>query len=366
MIHNNTFSEEWIQKISNDYKRGSKKADPTLIEKVTKALHLLENLSQTDLVFIFKGGTALLLLLDEMHRFSIDIDIIIEKNKKDVDLDAILNEVVEASHVFNRFEENKRNGSNDVPKAHYKIFYKSALDGSDSYVLLDVLFEKSHYAEIIEKDIICKFIDYEEPCRLVKIPNIDCILGDKLTAYAPNTTGIPYGKNKELEIIKQLFDVANLFDRMENIKVVGDTFKMMVQQELMYRGMDDYTYFDVLDDVFLTSKIIGERGRIEKETFDLLQTGIKRIKNYIFSINYIADRAVNSASKAAYLSLLIKYERSDIERFDKAIDLRTLEIKNPEYKKFKTIMRFDPEAYFYWYKSFEILEREEFSKRPIF
>jgi len=134
----------------------------------------------------------------------------------------------------------------------------------------------------------------------------------------------------------------------------------------MYRGMDDYTYFDVLDDVFLTSKIIGERGRIEKETFDLLQTGIKRIKNYIFSINYIADRAVNSASKAAYLSLLIKYERSDIERFDKAIDLRTLEIKNPEYKKFKTIMRFDPEAYFYWYKSFEILEREEFSKRPIF
>ncbi|MBC3795991.1 hypothetical protein [Acetobacterium tundrae] len=134
----------------------------------------------------------------------------------------------------------------------------------------------------------------------------------------------------------------------------------------MYREMEDYTYFDVLDDIFLTSKIIGERGRIEKETFDLLQTGIKRIKNYIFSINYIADRAVNSASKAAYLSLLIKYGISDIERFDKTIDLRTLEIKNPEYKKFKTIMRFDPEAYFYWYKSFEILEKEEFSKQPIF
>lgn len=57
MIPNNTFTEEWIQKISNDYKRGGKKADPTLIEKVTKALHLLENLSQTDLGFIFKGGT---------------------------------------------------------------------------------------------------------------------------------------------------------------------------------------------------------------------------------------------------------------------------------------------------------------------
>lgn len=60
MIHNNTFSEEWIQKISNDYKRGSKKADLTLIEKVTKALHLLKNLSQTDLVFIFKSGLSII------------------------------------------------------------------------------------------------------------------------------------------------------------------------------------------------------------------------------------------------------------------------------------------------------------------
>ncbi len=93
--------------------------------------------------------------------------------------------------------------------------------------------------------------------------------------------------------------------------------------------------------------------------------GVKRIKSYIFLINYIADKAVNSASKAAYLSLLIKYGISAIQRFDKAIDLRMLVIKNPEYKKFKTIMKFDLEEYFYWYKSFEILDKEEFSKRPI-
>lgn len=359
MIQENTFTKEWIQKISNEYTRGKRKASPALIEKVTKALHLLENLTQTDLNFIFKGGTALLLLLDEMHRFSIDIDIIIENNKNEEDLFAILTKIVEQSSVFNRVEENTRKGNNDVPKAHYKFFYTSALDGTESYVLLDVLFEKSHYVNIIEKDINCKFIDYQEPLRLVNMPSIDCILGDKLTAFAPNTTGIPYGKNKELEIIKQLFDVANLFDKMENIIVVGDTFKLMVQQELIYREMDGkYTYQDVLDDIFQTSRIIGERGRIEKPTFDLLQTGINRIKDYIFSKNYIMESAVNSASKAAYLSLLIKYDISVIERFDEMIDLRTLEIKNPEYKKFKSIMKFDPEAYFYWYKSIEMLEKD--------
>lgn len=358
MIMNNTFTKEWIQKISNEQKRGRKKADPTLIEKVTKALHLLETLTQTDLNFIFKGGTALLLLLNEMHRFSIDIDIIIQENRKDEDLDAILSKVVEQSNIFYRFEENIRKGNIKVPKAHYKFFYTSALDGTESYVLLDVLFEKTHYVDIIGKDINCKFIDYQEPIRLVNMPSADCILGDKLTAYAPNTTGIPYGKKKELEIIKQLFDVANLFDRMENIKVVGDTFKMMAKQELIYRALEDkYTYQNVLDDIFHTSRIIGERGRIDKVTFDLLQTGITRIRDYIFSTNYILESAINSASKAAYLSLLIKYEINEVERFDKNIDLRTLEIKDHEYKKFKSIMNFDPEAYFYWYKSIEILER---------
>ena len=63
MIHETTYTKEWIVKNSTNYKRGKKKADPTLIEKVTKAFHLLEELAKTDLEFIFKGGTSLLCLL---------------------------------------------------------------------------------------------------------------------------------------------------------------------------------------------------------------------------------------------------------------------------------------------------------------
>ena len=79
-------------------------ADPTLIEKVTKAFHLVEELSKTDLEFIFKGGTSLLLLLNKMHRFSIDIDIIIEKQKHEVDMQRNLFEIVDKSSVFTRLE----------------------------------------------------------------------------------------------------------------------------------------------------------------------------------------------------------------------------------------------------------------------
>lgn len=87
MINETTFTKEWILKKSSQYVRGKKKADPTLIEKVTKALYLLEELAKTDLKFIFKGGTSLLLLLNKMHRFSIDIDIIVEEKKQKVEIE---------------------------------------------------------------------------------------------------------------------------------------------------------------------------------------------------------------------------------------------------------------------------------------
>lgn len=204
MISDNTFTKEWIQGISLDYKQGKRKADPGLIEKVTKAIYLLESLAQTDLKFIFKGGTSLLLLLNDMHRFSIDIDIIVESEKDEDAMEKTLSHLVEQSEIFTRFEENVRNSNQEIPKAHYKLFYMSVIDEEESHIILDILYEKSHYSDVIKKSIDCGIIKCEGPEVYVNVPSVDCILGDKLTAFAPNTTGIPYGKDKELEIIKQL------------------------------------------------------------------------------------------------------------------------------------------------------------------
>ena len=41
--------------------------------------------------------------------------------------------------------------------------------------------------------------------------------------------------------------------------------------------------------------------------------------------------------------------------YGKNIDLNMLEIRNPDYKSFRSIKKFDPEAYFYWYKSISII-----------
>lgn len=359
MINDISYTKEWIMEKSVQYARGRRKADPILIEKVTKALHLLEELVLSNLKFIFKGGTSLLLLLDKMHRFSIDIDIIIEDDKSDVDMEVILKNLINRSKIFTHYQEDIRKGKGKVPKAHYKIYYTSTLDKQESYILLDILYEKSHYSKIVEKGIDSNFIKLDKPITKVSTPNIDSILGDKLTAYAPNTTGIPYGEDRELEIIKQLFDVANLFDEIEDIHTVRSTFIKMANQELIYRGKNrKIDYMDVLDDIFQTSKIISARGGIEKEVFSQLQLGVNRIKDYIFSKNYIMESAVNSSAKAAYLSLILKHDRNTIEKYNKDIDMSKEKITHQDFTKLNSIIKFDPEAYFYWLKSIEILTKE--------
>ena len=79
MIDIESIEKYWIESISK-----KKKVDKILIEKVIRALMLLEGLSSSGLDFVFKGGTALMLLLGTTKRLSIDIDIIVPN--KSVDL----------------------------------------------------------------------------------------------------------------------------------------------------------------------------------------------------------------------------------------------------------------------------------------
>ena len=53
-------------------------ADPSILERTVFAFGLLEAIRTVELPFIFKGGTSLLILLDEPRRLSTDIDIIVE------------------------------------------------------------------------------------------------------------------------------------------------------------------------------------------------------------------------------------------------------------------------------------------------
>jgi len=67
---------DWIKEES----KKNNDADKILVDRALHALLLLEGLSKQNLDFIFKGGTALMLLLGTAKRLSIDIDIILHKH----------------------------------------------------------------------------------------------------------------------------------------------------------------------------------------------------------------------------------------------------------------------------------------------
>lgn len=353
MISRKSLTKEWMEKAKRLYKG----KDPILIEKVIRAFTLLEQLKLKGLDFIFKGGSSLLLLIKEINRFSIDLDIIITPKSKD--LDEIFKNIIKEG-VFTSFEEDKRITKSTVPKAHFKFFYDSVLNISkqNAVILLDILFEDDPYYQTISLPIESPFIQTEIPVINIELPGINCILGDKLTAFSPNTTGIPYGKGKSLEIIKQLYDIGKLFDKFDNIQMVKESFKHISEQELNYRKLHQSDYLQVLDDIFDTACIIAFRGTYKKDYFEELNEGIKKIIHFIYSEPYRIEDAIVSAGKAAYLSGLLKTSSpGEIRRFDKKEDLTHLDITHQDFTKFNKIKKYKSEAFFYWFQAVNLLEK---------
>lgn len=353
MIKVESYTEEWIKKTSKQYK-----SDPILVEKVVYALSLLEHLAKSDLKFIFKGGTALMLLLKEPKRFSIDIDIIVPQKLKN--LQELFDKIIENS-IFTKVQENERKSKSSINKAHYKFFYNPITKslGSDQYILLDILYEESHYGiDIIELEIVSPFVSTEEVNDKVMVPKSESILGDKLTAFAPQTTGIPYGIEKEVEIIKQLFDIGKLFDIIEDIEIVNKVFKLFAKTELEYRSKSDLAPKDVLEDIFQTALVISTRGNKGDGDFKELQKGIKNLKNYIFSESFHLEAAMIPASKAAYISLLLKTQQKRFERYSNPKEIKDWLIKKPFDTKLNKLKKSNPEAFFYWYKTCNLISEE--------
>ncbi len=327
-----------------------------MVEKVIRALLLLDGLAKQDLNFVFKGGTALMLILDSSKRLSIDIDIIIEKEP--TDLKKIFNDLLE-SQGFTRFELQERKAATNIQKAHYKFFYKPIhqTQAEEESILLDILFEKVGYQKINQIPVDSKFIISEGEPISVKVPSKEDILGDKLTAFAPNTTGIPYFKGKtsmSMEILKQLYDVGNLIDISEDVDLVKSTFESFASTELVYRDQSGITAEDVLKDIYQTSLCIVSRGATGNGDFEQLQTGIQRVSRFIFSETFHIDKAIIAASKVAYMATILRIKKGNIEKYGDPKIMKDWVIGEPFWPRLNRLKKSNPEAFFYWYKIFEL------------
>lgn len=346
MIDVKSYTIEWITDLRNKL---GKRIDPKLIEKVIYALTLLEQLQLNSLNFVFKGGTALLLATESPKRFSIDIDIITEEQEDKIK--AIL-EKISQLEIFIRWEDdNDRRHTPDAPIGHFKMFYKSVVDGHEEPILLDLLYIQNPYPETKEYPINHSWLAISGIDTTVVLPTSEAILGDKLTAFAPKTTGILYSKNRPVEIIKQLYDIGFLFDRITNLNVVKDSYTRVVSEEIGYRKLNINAY-EVLKDTWQTCFTLAERD-MKSDEFKYLQLGIKNFTNFIID-RFSIEEAIIASAKVAYLTTLLNKENQEIERFKNPLEIKDWLIEDQTYNKLNKLKKTNPEAFFYWYKSLSI------------
>lgn len=358
MINTVSLTKEWI---NNLRKTKLKKADPSLIEKMSYAFYLLEQLASQNLDFTFKGGTSLILITNKINRFSTDIDIITESSKEQ--LERAFEKIIRLS-VFTSYELdiNRSYENSKIPKAHYFFYYNSGLNKKPNSVLLDILFEGSNYPNELKYEINLDFLDIDQPVNTVNCPSVDSILGDKLTAFAPNTTGIPYNSYKSLEIVKQLFDINNLIESSRNYKIVHQSFCKIAQKEISYRGLD-IEIEDILIDIIETCLIIVLRDKnkgINLHKFNEIQDGIKRFIHFPIISKFRIENAIIASAKTSYFAAkLLVRDFSQINNYSNSLNINDLEVVNVNYSFLNKLKRIHKEAFFYFFNLIRIIDENK-------
>jgi hypothetical protein len=367
MFPASVFGPAWI----NQQRRQLGNCDPGILEKCVHALTLLGYLVESGLPFIFKGGTSLLLHIPQVRRLSRDIDIVCGRPTDEV------NAVVRGVGVrapFLRWEQDERGARGLPQRRHFKFFYRSALAGNlEQELLLDVVEEAREVHTIVTRPIRTSFL-VPEVERLVRVPTIESLLGDKLTAFAPHTTGVPFYSARSNEeqfqqVAKQLFDVGVLFDVATDFAAVARSYDAVSAQESEYRG-NQHSRAAALEDTWqaciaLTATKPAILGRYPDAR--LLHDGLDKMRGHLTAPAYVADIQARRtlASKAA---VLVAHLRAGVP-FDFATmrytgsagqieALREPSLNGTSLSWIDGVRAVNPEAYHYWHRAIRLgLER---------
>jgi hypothetical protein len=194
----------------------------------------------------------------------------------------------------------------------------------------------------------------------VRVPDIDSILGDKLTAFAPSTIGVsltaePGFRPKRVEALKQLYDIGNLFDLCENIENIHRTYLEVANREIKERALAIQTD-DVLRDSLHYAYVISCGGKIEKEQYTSIAKGHSEFSKFVADLHFDEQSAILVAAKVAYLTSTLLTNTDTLNKYDDSIDMTIWKITNKEYSIFNDYKFSNPEAFYYWYL---VIERKQ-------
>jgi hypothetical protein len=352
------FQEVWLRRQAKTMGR----CDPAILEKCVHALTLVGYLAESGLPFLFKGGTSLLLHLPQVRRLSRDIDIVCGRPAAEVD--AVLASLG-TRPPFLRHEPDERGVRGLPQRRHFKFVYRSALPGNaEQEVLLDVVEEAHEVHAIIMRPIRTAFLEPEREV-LVRVPTIESLLGDKLTAFAPTTTGIPSRKADGApadvqQVAKQLFEVGVLFEAAQDFGQVATVYDAVQAQEAAYRPSRPSREAS-LDDTLRACLALTATKPAILATFpdaSLLHDGLDRMRGHLTMPAFVQGieprrlLAARAAVLVAYLRAGRKFDFAAARYTGSATqlgELRSASLNGRPYSWIDRLKAVNPEAYYYWY-----------------
>lgn len=337
-------------------------ADPTIIERTVYAFGLLEAITRTGMPFIFKGGTSLMILLKEPRRLSTDIDIIVEPG---INIDDYIQKAG-TIFPFSRVVERNRSAKYNIEKRHFRFYFESPRSGEEFNILLDVVFEKNPYEKLEEKEIDGEYLLTEGDNLKVKVPDKNCILADKLTAFAPHTIGVPFCRGSEpmyLEIIKQMFDCWTILQEMDDYQTVSRVYDTVSRIEMDFREIALEKKDCLLDTIQSCICILGE-GSIKAEEYAQYYAGINALQTHIFNGKMNGQEAGRCVCGVMYLATCLLTD-TNYERIEDPEAYRSIKLPLKSIKKISRLKNIDTMAYAYMIKSIQLLQEKGYYRESI-
>ena len=354
------YTSEWI----NAQRKQLGGCDPGILETCIHALTLLGFLVESGLPFLFKGGTSLLLHLPQTRRLSRDIVC----GLPTAEVDAVLATLGQRA-PFLRYAEDVR-GARGLPRRrHFKFFYRSALPGhAEQPVLLDIVEESREVHAIVTRPIRTSFLAPEREV-LVRVPTIESLLGDKLTALAPITTGVPFfnanGDDQRQQVAKQLFDVAVLFDAASDFEKVAEAYDAVWAMESEYRPAHP-TREATLNDTWNACLALTATKKTHLAAYpdaELLHNGLDRMTGHLTTPEFVRGREPRRllAARAAVIVAHLRAGRSldfATARYTgstaQLASLRAANLNGTAYDWINRLKAVNPEAYHYWHMALSL------------
>jgi transposase-like protein len=305
----------------------------TNLEKAIFSLEYLGQLQEQGVDLIFKGGSAVQILLKEKwNRLSVDVDICTDASEEE--LEGFLDKIYRKfnSEAFSYSPRERVIGSK-IPFYLYRINTPTITQRSRT-ILLDAIGIKPKFAT---QQTPLKTFFFESSVS-VTTPTVGSFLGDKLSTIGPTTIGRPLNDSRNgLEYAKHFYDINCLQETKFDMRECKEAFSEVIKIQSEVRGRD-FSQDECFEDMLFTCQVASlpqqtgtqaierlqatEVIRANLE-FRILQDGLQRLQPFLVrAVNYAWDDLRSYAARTALILKIIKKNVPD-DKVKKTLDADT-------------------------------------------